>query len=555
MMCPPKPLFARSCAGAGVLALAASASAQVQFSINPSSESIGRLDAFGDPISEGDLLGPAGGSPAPGPVGAPEIDVDSLADLMLMAGAEQVDALSRGQDFRIPGPLQLPGCRVWFSANRAASSHVPIPNLAPTIWSEGIAAGQEEVGADVYVDRNLIGMLPASPIGIVGTPAHHIGLFDGDGLAGAFGGSSFPGLGLIEPSPIGVAGGDNLDALDGLHDAAAMGGPIYFSLHNASAAAYGFEGADVLVATVGGPALWVDAMFLGLDRQGDGTDELDALVLWENGNGQYDPSPELFSWSPQGGDMLLFSVTAGSAVIGQPDSIFGQPIEAGDLLVPAPNGQSWPGIFIAAERLGLATLRAGYSEMDNLDAADIVAKPYFDCDGNQIEDACQISAGQLPDVDQNGIADPCDAPGGPTFYCTPKTSSNGCLTTLTTTDPIAQPVSGANDYEVAATAVKGFANGIFFFGVNGAAAIPFAGGTLCMTPPLGRLPIQNSLGSGPLFCDGKLAQIINDGGATSPNLDAGPGTSNWLQAWYRDPMNGAGPNGSALSDAVEVTYQ
>ena len=53
----------------------------------------------------------------------------------------------------------------------------------------------------------------------------------------------------------------------------------------------------------------------------------------------------------------------------------------------------------------------------------------------------------------------------------------------------------------------------------------------------------------------KVVQIINDGGATNPNLDRGPGTSNWLQAWYRDPANGPGQDGSALTDAVEVTYQ
>jgi len=362
---------------------------------------------------------------------------------------------------------------------------------------------------------------------------------------------------LLEPSPPGGPGGlggDELDALDGSHDAPVIGGPVYFSLDQASAAAHGFEGADVLRTGPGGPVVFAPANALGLDRFGDGTDELDALVLWDDGDGQYDPWLELFSWGPNA-DMLLFSVAPGSPVIGRPDSIFGQPIAPGDLLVPPTNGGNWPGIFIAAERLGLRTLRAGYPEADDLDAADVVQKPFFDCDGNLVEDACQLASGQLPDANQNGIADPCDGPSGPTFYCTPKTSSNGCVTTLTTTDPAAQPVSGASDYDVAALSVKGLANGIFFFGINGAAAIPFAGGTLCMNPPLGRLMIQSASGSGPLACDGKLSNVINDGGATSPNLDRGAGTSNWLQAWYRDPMNGVGASGSALSDALEVTYQ
>ncbi|MEZ5975726.1 MAG: hypothetical protein R3E96_13060 [Planctomycetota bacterium] len=50
--------------------------------------------------------------------------------------------------------------------------------------------------------------------------------------------------------------------------------------------------------------------------------------------------------------MLLFSVRRGSWVIGQPDSIFGIPIEEGDILTtPLPTAMGgvspFPGIFIA----------------------------------------------------------------------------------------------------------------------------------------------------------------------------------------------------------------
>lgn len=139
----------------------------------------------------------------------------------------------------------------------------------------------------------------------------------------------------------------------------------------------------------------------------------------------------------------------------------------------------------------------------------------------------------------------------PVFYCTPKASSSGCLATVTTSDPSVQPVSGANDYDLVVTNVQGLKNGLVFFGKNGPASTPFQGGTLCVTPPLGRMPVQFS-GGVANTCFGILVQRINDP-ALNPNLDTGPGTSAWLQAWYRNPelMDGFDV---ALSDAVEVTY-
>lgn len=145
--------------------------------------------------------------------------------------------------------------------------------------------------------------------------------------------------------------------------------------------------------------------------------------------------------------------------------------------------------------------------------------------------------------------------GAPTFYCTPRASSIGCVTTITTTDPLAQPISGAADYSVIAVDVHGFKPGLMFFGLSGPAAIfPWAGGYLCMNPPLVRGLIQVSGGSGPNSCDGSFTQVVNDGGAYSPYLDQGPGFATWFQWWYREPDNGSGLLGTALSDAVEIVY-
>ena len=149
----------------------------------------------------------------------------------------------------------------------------------------------------------------------------------------------------------------------------------------------------------------------------------------------------------------------------------------------------------------------------------------------------------------------CESGGGqigPIAYCSGKQSSSGCITSLSTSNPDCMPDSGAGDYAVLTNEVEGFKNGILFFGVNGPTALPFQGGTLCVFPPLGRTPVQNSGGS---FggCDGSYCLFVNDGGATNPLLDQGPGTSNWLQAWYRDPAQADG-TGTALSNALQLDF-
>ena len=156
-----------------------------------------------------------------------------------------------------------------------------------------------------------------------------------------------------------------------------------------SAAANTFVGGDVLrvgVATT--PlALYASVTSLGLDRVppptggGPDTDDLDALILWKNGTAGFQPSQVPFDWLVGGRDMLILSVRRGSRVIGMPDSIFGVPIEEGDLLTtPKPiamGGVSvFPGLFIAAEHLGLATARTNMLTFgDDLDALDYTEAP------------------------------------------------------------------------------------------------------------------------------------------------------------------------------------
>ena len=131
----------------------------------------------------------------------------------------------------------------------------------------------------------------------------------------------------------------------------------------------------------------------------------------------------------------------------------------------------------------------------------------------------------------------------------------GCVAALTTSNPAAQPVSGAADYQVIATQVQELKNGLLFAGVSGPANLPFNGGILCVQPPTKRGPVVGSGGDSLIECDGSFSTLVNDGSVIPMGLDAGPGSSGWYQYWYRDPNNGAGLLGTALSNAVQLDFQ
>ena len=145
--------------------------------------------------------------------------------------------------------------------------------------------------------------------------------------------------------------------------------------------------------------------------------------------------------------------------------------------------------------------------------------------------------------------------GPPTIDCVPKVSSAGCLNSISTSDLANHPTSGAGGYLVTCSGVQGAKNGLLFASTAGAASTPFVGGTLCMNPPLKRGPVVNSGGTNPMTCDGSFSQVINDGLVIPLGLDAGAGNTGWYQFWYRDPGNGVGSLGTALSDAVELDFQ
>jgi hypothetical protein len=553
-------------------ATAAGASAQMSFSIDYRGPTIGVPAPL--PITGADILSPAtpGGIPMVGPLPPPVIAIPGgpgglgIATVAGCVGVgpgvpcpAEVDALSYGLDG--PAMPAMPAGSFKFSVGRGALGF-PTP-VAPNVFSETpLPIG--EGAADVYIDLGL----PGGPLCPFAGPPGNTAIIDGNGLMGP---SPFRyrGTGLIEPhGPNCVAPpspGDNLDALD---VDGPMVAPAYISLDAAGLSecgfprpgtgpANGFPPGAVLVKFPGpgAPAVFAAPAALGLDFFGAGTDDLDALALFSNGIAGYQPSPGPYVWFPIAmPDMLLFSVTATSAVVGAPASnCGGAPISPGDILIPPiPGGLSpFPAIFIAAENLGLATLRSGLGANDELDALDVTRVPLYDCNGNGIEDALDIRLGGFPDCNNNGIPDTCEY--AISTYCTPGTTTNGCLATI---NGVGTPTASLScPFSITCTNVEGMKQGIIFYGISGPASAVWAPGStsfLCVKTPVQRTPAQSSGGTSGA-CDGVLSVDWNayhttHSGALGQPLFAGEQFN--AQAWFRDPP---APGTTNLSDGVQFT--
>ena len=547
----------------GAVLSAAPASAQTTFSIDYKGPTSGL-------VTEGDILMPALGLPALGPLPPPVIVVPGgggLGSLGLLpyggcvghppgvACGIEVDALSYGLDF--PAQPMMPPGSYYFSVESLAVGF-PTGFPAPNVMSESAVA---EAGADVFADLGL----PPAPVPPFGAPPGNAAVIDGDGLPfpSAF---TYPGLGLIEPTSGGCVlpePGDNVDAID--VDGPSIF-PVYFSLDagfldvpcgfplGASAAASGTLPGDVLIAGGGGlpPLVWIGAPAMGLDLFGPGTDDLDALAIWENGTGLWENAGMAYGWLGGLTDMVIFSVREGSAIIGTPDSLLGVPIEAGDLLIPPTIAGLPPQMYIAAENLGLATLRSGFLASDDLDALDILPVTITPLNPTGIRGGgpvtVLIALGLIPDCNGNLIPDTLEF----AKYCTAGTSSGGCMATLCATGTAS--ASAPSGFTVSAASVEGKKDGLFFYGTSGRQANAWGSGTSfqCVAPPVKRGGLL--LGSGTVgSCDGSFSQDLNARWCPTcpkPSHNPGAGAVVQVQLWYRDPFNTSNQT-TSLSDALE----
>jgi len=535
-------------------------------------------------ITPGDILRPAGGMAS---FGAPVPDIVFTGGLLGLVNYSQcvdsgpgtscgieVDALSYGRDFPIPKDPNAP-YRILFAVDEYAIGR---PMQGHTIFSE---APLGDICADV-ITTFVMPVMPVAP----SQAGLHVSMVDGNGLfsQGATGGLVNPGLGIVEPNipDTGLPNapfdkGSNVDALDLGPVSNPKKDSIWFSvdsgffdpragvLNSDTSGAQGVSGADVLERQASGALqIYATAANLGLDRLGPDTDDLDVLILLENGVDGYQPSKTLFDWLPAGGsDMLLFSVRRGSAIIGKLDSLQGLPISEGDLLGPPPPGLTHqnPAIYIAAESMGLSTNRSGGSQNDDMTGGDCHPDPYLDCQPNGIEDAIDIGGGGSPDNNANGIPDECEPPGTRFCFCdsTAAPCGNadmdaGCANSTgvgARLDATGSSSIYLDDMILKTTNMPLNKFGMYFMG-NGSANAFVADGIRCVGGTWIRRFSALSTGAAGAFSmgPGMINTIETNWG---PGMIS-PGTTMYFQSWGRDIKQSPCGSGSNLSNGQAVTF-
>jgi hypothetical protein len=165
-----------------------------------------------------------------------------------------------------------------------------------------------------------------------------------------------------------------------------------------------------------------------------------------------------------------------------------------------------------------------------------------------------LTAGEIyleVDAGEHRTAARYGEPPPQSVYCTAKTNSLGCLPSIGASGwPSATAGSG---FQVTGVDQLNNKAGFLFYGMNGAAALPFYGGTKCVNPPIKRTLVQDSLGTpAPAAdCSGIFAVDMNAfavgalGGNPDPALSV-PGTVVNCQWWSRDAAGN-----TALSDGLE----
>jgi hypothetical protein len=135
-------------------------------------------------------------------------------------------------------------------------------------------------------------------------------------------------------------------------------------------------------------------------------------------------------------------------------------------------------------------------------------------------------------------------------YCTSSTTTHGCVPVMGANGvPSASGVAG---FTVSCAGVEGQKSGLFFYGVSGAVAVPWATGStsvLCVKTPTQRTGAQSSGGT-LNACNGALGMDLLAWWTANPTaLGAGAGAGQWfhVQAWFRDP---AAPKTTNLSDGL-----
>ena len=143
----------------------------------------------------------------------------------------------------------------------------------------------------------------------------------------------------------------------------------------------------------------------------------------------------------------------------------------------------------------------------------------------------------------------------PIVYCTAKLNGLGCLPSIGFTG--AASATSGSGFLVRSINNRNNKSGLLFYGINGQSALPFQGGTLCVSSPIKRSPAFVSGGSPPPAndCSGvysidmNLFAVGGLGGTPLPQLQM-EGTTVNCQFWGRDP-GFPPPDNTSLSDALQ----
>lgn len=139
---------------------------------------------------------------------------------------------------------------------------------------------------------------------------------------------------------------------------------------------------------------------------------------------------------------------------------------------------------------------------------------------------------------------------GPAAYCTAKTNSRGCTPSIAWSGQTS--LSGPDDLTVTATSVLSSQFGMFFFG-RAPSSTPWLGGTLCVSSPLERTPVQLSTGTPPPSdCTGTYSIALPHAWLALHGF--APGTTLYGQWFSRDP-GFAPPANVGLTDAVAISVR
>jgi hypothetical protein len=144
----------------------------------------------------------------------------------------------------------------------------------------------------------------------------------------------------------------------------------------------------------------------------------------------------------------------------------------------------------------------------------------------------------------------------PIVYCTPKINSLGCIPSIGWLGT--SSATAGLGFTLLTSDVVNNKPGLYIYTSAGQAAVPFSGGTLCLSAPIRRTVAMNSGGNPPPNdCSGVFALDMNAfavgalGGAPAPFLTV-PGTVVDAQCWGRD--NGfSPPDNATLSAGLEFT--